>query len=85
MRKRRLKRKYLVQDFPVGPVVNIPPPNERDVGSIPDQGAKIPHASQPKTKTENRSNIVTNSIKTLKTSPPQKNILKKGNTLSNFI
>ena len=50
MRKRRLKRKYLVQDFPGGPVVNISPPNARDVGSIPGQGAKVPHAPQPKTK-----------------------------------
>ena len=42
---------------------------------IPGWGAKIPHASWPKTKTRNRSNIVTNSIKTSKmvTSKKKKN------------
>ena len=31
-------------DFPGGPVIKNLPCNARDVGSIPDQGAKIPHA-----------------------------------------
>ena len=43
------------------------PSNAGDVGLIPGQGAKIPHASWPKkAKHKNRSNTVTNSIKTLK-------------------
>ena len=37
------------------------------VGSIPSQGTKIPHASWPKT--QNRGNIVTDSVKTLKMVP----------------
>ena len=36
------------------------------MGLTPDWGAKIPHASPPKNRTSNTSNIVTNSIKTLK-------------------
>ena len=32
-------------DFPGGPVVKNPPSNARDVGSIPGQGTKIPHAA----------------------------------------
>ena len=31
-------------DFPGGPVVKTSPPNAGDLGSIPDQGAEIPHA-----------------------------------------
>ena len=31
-------------DFPGGPVVKNPPSNAGDVGSIPGQGIKIPHA-----------------------------------------
>ena len=37
-------------DFPGGPVVKTSPSNVGGVGLIPGQGAKIPHASQPKTK-----------------------------------
>ena len=32
------------RDFPGGPVVKNPPSNVGDMGSIPGQGAKIPHA-----------------------------------------
>ena len=35
-------------DFPGGPVVKTSPSNAGGVGSIPDWGAKIPHASGPK-------------------------------------
>ena len=35
-------------------------------GSTPGCGAKTPGALGPKNKTENRNNIVTNSMKTLK-------------------
>ena len=31
-------------DFPGGPVVENPPSNAGDAGSIPGQGTKIPHA-----------------------------------------
>ena len=33
------------RDFPGGPVVKNPPSNAGDVGSIPGQGATIPHAT----------------------------------------
>ena len=36
------------RDFPSNPVVKTLPSNVGGVGSIPDQGTKIPHASQPK-------------------------------------
>ena len=48
-------------------MVKTLPSNEGGVGSIPSQGAKTPYASWPKKmKHENRSNVVINSIKTLK-------------------
>ena len=63
-------------DFPGGPVVKTLPCNAGGVGSIHDQGAKVLHTSRTTTATtkkpaekqniNNRSNIVTNSIKTLK-------------------
>ena len=37
--------------FPGGPVVKTSPSNAEGMGSIPGQGAKIPHASQPQTRT----------------------------------
>ena len=33
------------RDFPGGPVVKNPPSNAEDVGSIPSQRTKIPHAT----------------------------------------
>ena len=37
--------KQKAQDIlPGGPVFKKPPPNARDVGSIPGRGTKIPHA-----------------------------------------
>ena len=36
------------RDFPSGPVVKASPSNAGGAGSIPGQGAKIPHASRPK-------------------------------------
>ena len=46
-----------------------PPSKAEGTGLIPGQGAKIPHAFQPKNqniKKKKINNIVTNSIKTLK-------------------
>ena len=37
-----------VGDLPGGPVVKTSPSNAGSTGSIPGQGAKIPHASGPK-------------------------------------
>ena len=54
-------------DFPGGPVVRTSPCNVGGAGLIPGQGAMTPQASQPKIQSiNNRSNIVINSIKTLK-------------------
>ena len=40
----KLKKKRHLEDFPVDPVVKNLPSNARDIGSIPGQGTKIPHA-----------------------------------------
>ena len=40
------------RDFPGGPVVKTSPSNAGGVDRIPGQGAKIPHAFGPKTKTK---------------------------------
>ena len=54
-------------DFLGCPVVKTSPSNAGVMDSIPGQGAKIPHASQPKDQNiKNRSNVVTNSVKSLK-------------------
>ena len=37
-------KEQLRRDFPGGPMVKNPPCNARDVGSIPGQRTKIPHA-----------------------------------------
>ena len=48
-------------------MVKILPSNTGNVGLIPGWKAKILHASQPKNQNiNNKSNIVTNSIKTIK-------------------
>ena len=53
--------------FPGGPVVEILSSNAGGEGSIPSQGAEIPHASWPKSQNiNNRSNTLTNSLKILK-------------------
>ena len=36
-----------LRDVPGGPVVEKPPPNAGDTGSIPGQGIKFPHANMP--------------------------------------
>ena len=43
--------KRVKRDLPGGPVVKTLPSNTGDVGSTPDPEAKVPHASQSKTKT----------------------------------
>ena len=46
-------------------MVKTLPSNAGSAGLIPGQGVKIPHASRPKNQNiNNRSNIVTKSIKT---------------------
>ena len=65
-------------DFPGCPVLETLPCNAGAAGLIPAQGAKIPHASRPKNQTiKNRSNIVTNSIKSLLKKHPQQKKKKR--------
>ena len=45
LRIRKNNYKISYWDFPGGPVVKNPPYNAGDVGSIPGQGTKIPHAA----------------------------------------
>ena len=44
-----------MRDFPGGPVVKTSLSNAGGVGSIPGQGAKIPHALQPKKKNKKQN------------------------------
>ena len=52
-------------DFPDDLVVKTSLSSARGAGSIPSRGARIPHGLQPKSQNI-ESNIVTNSVKTLK-------------------
>ena len=42
----KLNEEWTKWDFPGIPVVKNPPSNAGDIGSIPDQGTKIPHAAR---------------------------------------
>ena len=42
----RITFKNLIRDFPGGPVVKSLPSNEGEMGLIPSQGIKIPHATE---------------------------------------
>ena len=65
-------------DFLGGLVVKALPSNAGGVGFIPGRGAKIPHGSWLKNQSiKSRSNIVINSIKTLKIVHIGKNLQKK--------
>ena len=61
-------------------MIKILPSNAQDAGSIPGQGAKIPHASRSTNKIQNRSSTLTNSIKTLKMVHKKKFFLIKWKT-----
>ena len=69
-------------DFPGDPVVKTLPSNAAGAGSIPDQGAKIPHASQPKQNKTKQKNPTKQKqygnkfSKDFKLGPHQKKILK---------
>ena len=66
-------------------MVKTLPSKAGGMGSIPGGGPKMPHALGPKKpKTQNRSNIVTNSIKTLKMVHIKKKNLKKKLKLFSF-
>ena len=73
--RKEIKKNKELRNFPGGLVGKNSPSSAGGVGSIPGWGAKIPHASQPKNQSINdRSNIVTNSIKDFKNGPHEKNL-----------
>ena len=72
--------KLTTRDLPGGPVVKTWPSNAEGVGLIPGQGAKIPHASEPK-KTKHKAKQYCNKLnKDFKNGPHQK-IFKKFTTI----
>ena len=78
----------LIGDFTGGPVVKTSPYNADGMGLIPGWGAKISHASRPKKKKkakQNRTNMVKNSMKTLKMFHiKNQNLLKKDTHNQNY-
>ena len=63
----KIKSNNVFRNFPGGPLVKTLPANAGDTGLNPGWGAKIRQALWPKNQNiKNRSNIVTNSRKTLK-------------------
>ena len=66
-----------MRDLPGSPLVKTSPSNAGGVGSIPDQGSKIPHASQPKNQNIKQKQWCNKFNKDFKKS---KHILKKKKT-----
>ena len=62
------------RDFPGGPVVGTSPSSAGVVGSIPGQGAKIPHALQPRNQNIKQKQHCNKFNKDLKNGPHQKNL-----------
>ena len=71
---RTIQQKSIRRDFPGDPLVMNLPRNSGGVGLIGELRSHMPHGQ--KTKTYNRSNIVTNSVKTLKMVHIKKSPLK---------
>jgi len=73
--------KKCFRGFPGSPGAKTSPSNAGDMGLIPSQGVKMPHASLPKNQDiNNRSNTVTNLMKTLKNGPLKKIKLFRSST-----
>lgn len=69
-----------IKHWVTSPVVRTSPSSAEGTSLIPGGEAKISHASQPKIQNiNNRNNIVTHSIKTLKLVHLRKKILKNEN------
>ena len=66
-----------LRDFSGGPVVKTLPSNAGAEGSITGRELRSHMPRGEKTKTQNRSNLVTDSIKTLKMVHIKKRLLKK--------
>ena len=69
-------------NLPGGPAVKTSPSNVVGVGSIPGQGAEIPHASRPKNQSIKQKQYCNKSNKDFKNGPHQK-IFKKINIKKN--
>ena len=69
------------RDFPGGAVVKLLPSDAEDVGLIPGQDLRSYICHGQKTETENRDDIVTDSIKSLKNGLREKNKILKKNHL----
>ena len=67
-----VKKKKKNRDFPGSPVVKISPSDAGSVGSIPDQGVKIPHTSWPKTQNIKQKQYCHKFNKDFKKGPHQK-------------
>ena len=61
-------------DFPGGPVVKTLPFNAGGAGSIPDWGAKIPHALRPKNQNIKQKQYCNKFNKDFTNDPHQKNL-----------
>ena len=68
------------RDFPGGPVVETSPSSAGGAGSIPGQGAKIPHASWPKNQNIKQKQYCNKCNKDFKNGPHQKTKNKKKRT-----
>ena len=67
-----------LRDFPGDPVVKTSPSNAGGEGSIPGRELRSHMSQGQKTKTQNRSNLVTDSVKTLKMVHIKKHLVIKG-------
>ena len=72
------------RDFPGGPLIKTSPSNAGGEGSIPGQGAKIPHALWPKNQNIKQKQYCNKFNKDFKNGPYQKNLLKKIKIKKNF-
>ena len=66
------KYKKCERDFPGSPVVQTSPSNTGGAGSIPGQGARIPHASWPKHQNIKQKQYCNKFTKDFKNGPHQK-------------
>ena len=70
----------MARDFPGGPMVKTLPSNGGRAGSIPGQGAKIPHTLWPKSQDRKQKQYDNKFHKDFQNGPHQKNLLKKFRT-----
>ena len=70
-------QEFHCRDFPGGPVVKTSPSSAGGVGSIPDRGAKIPHAPRPKNQNRKQKQYCNKFNKDFKNGPHQKKNLEK--------